>query len=80
MAPTNPAGAMTRTRRAQIARGTVEVLLEGRRLIPRGINLGIDPMVYSPRAGTPMDLVGQLAITLAFDLPHRVPRWPPMVA
>lgn len=50
------------------------------REIPRGIDLGIDPMVYSPRASTPMDPVGLLAITLAFDLPHRVPRWSPMVA
>lgn len=36
------------------------VLWERRRAreIPRGINLGIDPMVYSPRAGTPMDFSG----------------------
>ncbi len=48
--------------------------------IPRGINLGIDPVVYRPQADTQMDPVGQVEITLAFDLPHRVPRWSPMVA
>src|SRR5262245_42967422 len=45
------------------------------REIPRGIDLGINPMVYGARAGTGMALDGRLAITNPFDLPPPVPSW-----